>query len=138
MPDCELLDPRLEEGKENEKEGGKFVQLEKPFFREVEVASVDAIGRASRREANVIGSAWFFRETGVALAHFRFRLVVPFSETRGVLLGLASVFLVRILFFFGNRVMSFPLRRGGGLGLGFEGGTVVREVKLVSESEISE
>ncbi len=114
------------------------MQLEKPFFREFEVASVDAIGRASRREANSIGSDCFFRERAVALARFRVRLGVPFSETRGVLLGLASGFLFRILFFFGNRVMSFPLRRGGGLGLGFEGGTVVREVKLVSESEISE
>ena len=58
--DCELLDPRLEEGKENEKVGGRFVQLETPFLREVEVASEDASGMASRRESNVVWSACFF------------------------------------------------------------------------------
>ena len=113
------------------------MQLVKPFLREVEVASEHAIGRASRRDSKVVWSACFFRGTSVALALFRLRLVVPLSETRRALIGLAFGFLFQILFIFGNRVISFPLRAGGVLEMGLEGGTVGREVKLVSELEIS-
>ena len=72
------------------------MQLEKPFVREVEVGSEDAIGRASKWESKVVWSVCFFRGTGVALADFRFRLEVPFSETRGGVLGLAFGFLFRL------------------------------------------